>query len=187
MAFKSGYLYDMREVTRRAHAVGALVIWDLCHSAGALPIDLDDCKADMAIGCTYKYLNGGPGSPAFLYVHGALQDRLRQPIWGWFGQQQPFAFDLRYAPAAGIQQYMAGTPNILSLAAVEPAVDMLLRAGMERVREHYHRHSRCPGGCRSSTINSPRAVSRSAHLTTPTAAARTFRFAIPKRIGSTAR
>ena len=134
VAFKSGYLYDMREVTRRAHAVGALVIWDLCHSAGVLPIDLDDCEADMAIGCTYKYLNGGPGSPAFLYVHGALQDRLRQPIWGWFGQQQPFAFDLRYAPAAGIQQYMAGTPNILSLAAVEPAVDMLLRAGMERVR-----------------------------------------------------
>src|SRR5437588_1069228 len=115
VVFKSGYLYDMRAVTRRAHEVGALVIWDLCHSVGALPIALDECAADMAVGCTYKYLNGGPGSPAFLYVRTAMQDRLRQPIWGWFGQQNPFAFDLRYAPAAGIQQFMAGTPNILSL------------------------------------------------------------------------
>ncbi len=134
VVFKSGYRYDMRAVTRRAHEVGALVIWDLCHSVGALPIELDACEADMAIGCTYKYLNGGPGSPAFLYVRADLQDKLTQPIWGWFGQQQPFDFDLRYAPARGIQHFMAGTPNILAVSAVEPSVDLILRAGIERIR-----------------------------------------------------
>ncbi|MCA1554155.1 MAG: kynureninase, partial [Chloroflexi bacterium] len=134
VVFKSGYLYDMRAVTQRAHEVGAHVVWDLCHSVGALPIALNACEADMAIGCTYKYLNGGPGAPAFLYVREELQDTLNQPIWGWFGQRQPFDFDLRYAPAHGIQHFMTGTPNMLSVSAIEPSVDLLLRAGIERIR-----------------------------------------------------
>lgn len=135
VVFKSGYLYDLPAITQRAHEVGALVIWDLCHSVGALPIALDACEADMAIGCTYKYLNGGPGSPAFLYVREDLQAKLNQPIWGWFGQHRPFDFSLTYEPAHGIQHFMAGTPPILSLSAVEPSVDLLLRAGLECIRQ----------------------------------------------------
>ena len=132
--FKSGYLYDMQKITRHAHEVGALVIWDLCHSVGAMPIELDASGADMAVGCTYKYLNGGPGSPAFLYLRRRLQSKFEQPIWGWFGQRNPFDFGLQYKPAAGMQRFMTGTPNILSLSAIEPAVDLILRAGIERVR-----------------------------------------------------
>jgi kynureninase len=134
VTFKSGFLYDMQTVTQHAHDVGALVLWDLCHSVGAMPIALNDCGADMAIGCTYKYLNGGPGAPAFLYVREDWQAKLNQPIWGWIGQRNPFAFDWQYQPAEGIQHFLTGTPNIFSLSAIEPAVDMLLRAGNERIR-----------------------------------------------------
>jgi kynureninase len=134
VTFKSGFLYDMPAVTRRAHDVGALVLWDLCHSVGAVPMSLNESGADMAIGCTYKYLNGGPGAPAFLYVREDLQAKLQQPIWGWIGQRNPFAFDLPYQPADGMQHFLTGTPNIFSLSAIEPAVDMLLRASIERVR-----------------------------------------------------
>lgn len=135
VAFKSGYLYDMAAVTARAHAVGALVLWDLSHSAGVLPIALDACGADFAVGCCYKYLNGGPGAPAYLYVRRELQEEVRSPIWGWFGQRSPFAFGLEYQPAAGVDRFLAGTPPMLSLLAVEPGVDMLLEAGVERMRE----------------------------------------------------
>ncbi|HJZ45696.1 MAG TPA: kynureninase [Roseiflexaceae bacterium] len=132
--FKSGFLYDMAAVTARTHEVGALILWDLCHSAGVVPIDLDACGVDFAVGCCYKYLNGGPGAPAYLYVRRDLQEQMRSPIWGWFGQRAPFAFELEYRPAAGIDRFLAGTPPVLSLLAVEPALEMLLDAGVERVR-----------------------------------------------------
>jgi kynureninase len=135
VVFKSGYLYDAAEVTRRAHDAGALVLWDLSHSVGAVPVQLDDWHADLAIGCTYKYLNGGPGAPAFLYVRQDLQDLALSPIWGWFGDRSPFAFDLEYAPAAGIRRFLAGTPPVLSLLPVETGVDLLLEAGLDRLRK----------------------------------------------------
>jgi kynureninase len=132
--FKSAYTYDMAMLTARAHQAGALVLWDLSHSAGALPVDLGASGADLAVGCTYKYLNGGPGSPAFLYVRRALQDTLHNPIAGWMGQDQPFAFDLDYQPASGMRRFLTGTPAILSLAPVAAGVELLLEAGIERVR-----------------------------------------------------
>jgi kynureninase len=133
-AFKSGFVYDMAAITEAAHRAGALVLWDLCHSVGVLPIALDASGVDLAVGCTYKYLNGGPGSPAFLYVRRDLQDRIANPIWGWFGQKDQFDLEVTYKPADGINRFLAGTPSILSLAAVEPAVDLVLRAGIERIR-----------------------------------------------------
>ena len=134
VAFKSGYLYDAAALTAAAHAAGAMVLWDLSHSAGALPIALEGWGVDLAVGCTYKYLNGGPGAPAFLYVRRALQERLLSPIWGWFGQRTPFAFELDYAPAQGIARFLVGTPPILSLAALEGALQPLRQAGLEAVR-----------------------------------------------------
>lgn len=133
-AFKSGYVYDMAQVTAAAHAAGALALWDLSHSVGAIPVDLNGASADFAVGCTYKYVNGGPGAPAFLFVREALHERVRNPVSGWFGQQEMFAFDLDYAPAAGIGRFLTGTPPLLSLAAIEPGIDLLLEAGMSRLR-----------------------------------------------------
>lgn len=133
--FKSGYLYDMAAVTAAAHRAGALTLWDLSHSAGSVVVGLGDAAADLAVGCTYKYLNGGPGAPAFLYVRRDLQEQLANPIRGWIGRRDPFAFALDYAPAAGLQRFLTGTPPMLSLSAVEPGVDLLLEAGMERLRE----------------------------------------------------
>jgi kynureninase len=135
VAFKSGYLYDAAAVTERAHTGGALVLWDLSHSAGAVPAELDHWGVDLAVGCTYKYLNGGPGAPAFLYVAQGLQGEALSPIWGWHGQADPFAFDLDYAPAEGITRFLSGTPPILSLLALEPALDLALEAGIARIRE----------------------------------------------------
>lgn len=135
VAFKSGYLYDMAEITRRAHEQGALVLWDLSHSVGVVPIELDAWDVDFAIGCTYKYLNGGPGAPAFLYVNRRLQSEAISPIWGWFGQTRPFDFSLDYAPAPGIARFLAGTPPILSLLAIEPGVELLLEAGIPAIRQ----------------------------------------------------
>lgn len=134
VTFKSGFLYDAAVVTERAHQVGALVLWDLSHSVGAVPIELDRWGVDLAVGCTYKYLNGGPGSPAFLYVRRDLQEGALSPIWGWFGQRSPFAFDLQYKPMEGVNRFLAGTPPILSLLAMEPALELLLKAGIERIR-----------------------------------------------------
>jgi kynureninase len=133
-AFKSGYVYDMRAVTDMAHRAGALMLWDLSHSAGAMPLGLKDANVDLAVGCTYKYLNGGPGAPAFLYVRRELQERLVSPIWGWFGQRGQFDFKLDYEPGPGVQRFLAGTPTMLSLAAVEPGVDLVFEAGLERLR-----------------------------------------------------
>ncbi len=133
-AFKSGYTYDMAGVTAAAHAVGALVLWDLSHSAGALPIDLTAAGVDLAIGCTYKYLNGGPGAPAFLYIRRDLQERLVNPISGWMGQADLFDFNLAYRPAAGLRHFLTGTAPIVSLALIEPGVDLLLEAGVDNLR-----------------------------------------------------
>ena len=134
VTFKSGYLYDMAYVTELAHRKGSLVLWDLSHSAGALPVELDKCNVDFAIGCTYKYLNGGPGAPAFLYVNKTLQNHVTSPIWGWWGQSNPFEFDLNYQPAPGVQRFLAGTAPMLSMLAMEEALTPLLDAGMDALR-----------------------------------------------------
>ena len=134
VTFKSGFLYDAAAVTERAHQVGALILWDLSHSVGAVPIELDRWGVDLAVGCTYKYLNGGPGASAFLYVRRDLQEKVLSPIWGWFGQRSPFAFDLEYEPTEGVGRFLVGTPPILSLLAMESAVDLLLEAGIDRIR-----------------------------------------------------
>ena len=134
VTFKSGYLYDMAHITELAHRKGALVLWDLSHSAGAVPIELDRCNVDLAIGCTYKYLNGGPGAPAFLYVNKNIQNDLVSPIWGWWGQKDPFEFSMEYQPAPGVQRFLAGTAPMLSTLAMEEALTPLLAAGMEALR-----------------------------------------------------
>jgi kynureninase len=134
VVFKSGFLYDAAAVTERAHQAGALVLWDLSHSVGAVPVELDRWGVDLAVGCTYKYLNGGPGAPAFLYVRRGLQNDVLSPIWGWFGQRSPFTFDLEYQPAEGVTRFLVSSPPVLSLLAMESALDLLLEAGMERIR-----------------------------------------------------
>jgi kynureninase len=134
VTFKSGFLYDMAQITELAHRRGALVLWDLSHSAGSVPIELDKCNADLAIGCTYKYLNGGPGAPAFLYVNRRIQNDVSSPIWGWWGQNNPFEFDLNYEPAPGVQRFLVGTAPMLSTLAMEEALTPMLAAGMEAVR-----------------------------------------------------
>lgn len=134
VTFKSGYIYDMQRITELAHAKGALVLWDLSHSVGALPIQLDQCNADLAIGCTYKYLNGGPGAPAFLYVNKNIQQKLSSPIWGWWGQNKPFDFGLDYEPAPGAQRFLVGTQPMISLLTMEASLDSILNAGMDAIR-----------------------------------------------------
>lgn len=132
--FKSGYLYDMKQITEMAHKKGALVLWDLSHSVGSVPIELDECNADLAIGCTYKYLNGGPGAPAFLYVNKNIQEKLSSPIWGWWGQKNPFDFGLDYEPAPGAQRFLVGTQPMISLLTMEAALEPTLQAGMDSIR-----------------------------------------------------
>ena len=134
VAYRSGALADMAAITGIVHEAGALMLWDLCHSVGAVPIELDACDVDLAVGCTYKYLNAGPGAPAFLYVAARLREVLRQPIWGWFSQRDQFAMGPRYDPAGGIAKFMTGTPPILATAAVEEGVRLLLEAGMDEIR-----------------------------------------------------
>lgn len=132
--FKSAYIYDMAALTTRAHEMGAFVLWDLSHSVGAMPLHLRAHHVDLAVGCTYKYLNGGPGAPAFLYARRELQEQLLNPIPGWIGQQRPFDFDLDYRPASGLRRFLTGTPAVLSLAPVAAGVALLLEAGIEQVR-----------------------------------------------------
>ena len=134
VAYRSGALADMAAITKIAHEAGALMLWDLCHAVGAVPVELDACDADLAVGCTYKYLNAGPGAPAFLYVCARLSEVLRQPIWGWFSQRDQFAMGPRYDPAAGIGKFMTGTPPILGTAAVEEGARLLLEAGIGAIR-----------------------------------------------------
>jgi kynureninase len=132
--YRTGELADMAGVTAAAHARGALVLWDLCHSVGVVEIDLAAAGADLAVGCTYKYLNAGPGAPAFLFVRRALQEELRSPIQGWFGQQDQFAMGPAYEPAAGITRFLAGTPPVVAIEAVRAGAADLLEAGVPALR-----------------------------------------------------
>jgi kynureninase len=134
VAYRSGALADMAALTDQIHLAGAFALWDLCHAAGAVPVQLDAAGADLAIGCTYKYLNAGPGAPAFLYVREKLQHALRQPIWGWFGQRDQFGMGPQYEPAPGIDSFLTGTPDIIGTVAVEEGARLLGEAGMDRLR-----------------------------------------------------
>jgi kynureninase len=133
VSYRSASVADMAQINRIAHDAGALTLWDLSHSAGSVPIALDDDGADLAVGCTYKYLNSGPGAPAFMFVSRELLDQLDQPIWGWLGRRDPFAMEHGYLPAGDIRRVLSGSPPILALAAVEEGVRLVAEAGMERV------------------------------------------------------
>ncbi len=128
--YRSGARLDVAGLTERAHARGALVLWDLAHSAGAVPVELDRWGVDLAVGCTYKYLNSGPGAPGFLYVRRDLHERLRQPIWGWFGRARQFEMGEGYEPAPGIASYLTGTPGVLGLLAVDASLRLVEEAGI---------------------------------------------------------
>lgn len=132
--FRTGEIHDMPGLTRAAHDAGAIVLWDLAHSAGAVPVDLGACEADLAVGCGYKYLNGGPGAPAFAFVARRWHSAFETPLSGWMGHASPFAFDTRYEPAAGVARLLCGTPPVLSLAALECGVETVARAGIESLR-----------------------------------------------------
>jgi len=134
VAYKSAYVSDMAAITAAAHGVGALALWDLCHSVGALELQLDALGVDVAVGCTYKYLNGGPGAPAFGYVATALQDRLAQPIAGWMGHAEPFEMGPAYQPATGIRRFLSGTPPILGMLPLRDMLALVEQAGMPAVR-----------------------------------------------------
>jgi kynureninase len=170
--YRSAAVMPLAEVTALVHDAGALMLWDLCHSAGALPVGLDAAGADLAVGCTYKYLNGGPGAPAFLYVRRELQDELRQPVWGWFGRRDQFLMEQGFVPAEGIVAWLSGSPNVLGLSAVEegarlaaeatiPAIAAKGRALTEYALE-LHDERLAPLGF---TVGSPRdPARRGAHL-----------------------
>ena len=131
--YKTGEAFDLAGMTQAAHACGALVLWDLSHSVGAVPVQLREAGADLAVGCGYKYLNGGPGAPAFLYVAERLQSRLRSPLSGWMGHAAPFDFADDYRPAPGLARFLCGTPSILGLAALEVGVDLISSADLSKV------------------------------------------------------
>jgi kynureninase len=133
--YKSAFMYSLSEINELAGSYSAPVLWDLSHSVGVVPVDVKESGVDIAVGCTYKYMNGGPGAPAFCYVSRALQQEIKNPIWGWFGHKEPFKFEPGYEPADSIEQFAAGTPSVLSLAPIEPAVDLILEAGINHIWE----------------------------------------------------
>ncbi|GAB3272949.1 aminotransferase class V-fold PLP-dependent enzyme [Sinomonas notoginsengisoli] len=134
VAYRSGFLAEAAAITQTAQDAGALMLWDLCHSAGAVPVELDAWGADLAVGCTYKYLNGGPGAPAFAYVRSDLQARLQQPIWGWMGAADPFGMTHAYEPSANVRRFITGTPPILAMQPLKHMLELIAEAGMDAVR-----------------------------------------------------
>jgi kynureninase len=132
--YRSAFILDTRSITDLAHEAGALALWDLSHSAGAIPVALDADGVDLAVGCTYKYLNGGPGAPAYLYVRAEHQDTLRQPIWGWLGRREPFEMAPGYLAGEGISAMLSGTPPVLALTAVAAGLDLVVEAGIDAIR-----------------------------------------------------
>jgi kynureninase len=132
--FRTGEIHDLAGLTRAAHDAGALVLWDLAHSAGAVPVDLDGSGVDLAVGCGYKYLNGGPGAPAFAFVARCWHSAFETPLAGWMGHAEPFAFGTRYEPGPGVARLLCGTPPVLGLAALECGMETIARAGIERLR-----------------------------------------------------
>ncbi len=133
--YKTGNILDMAAITERAHSVGAAAVWDLCHSAGAMPVDLNGCNVDFAVACTYKYLNGGPGSPALLFAAERHHGEYLQPLTGWFGHAEPFAFERDYRPAHDVRQMLSGTQPVVSLSLAEIGIDIMLRADLQAIRE----------------------------------------------------
>ena len=133
VAYRSGARADVPAITEAAHAAGALVLWDLSHSAGAVPVDLEEHGVDLAVGCTYKYLNAGPGAPAFLYVRSELQEELGTPIQGWFGQRDQFAMERPYEPAEGVVRFLAGSPQVFGLVAVRAGAELVAEAGIDAI------------------------------------------------------
>ncbi len=132
--FKSGFLHDIAQMTQMAHEAGALVLWDFSHAVGVIPLEVSAWDIDFAVGCSYKYLNGGPGAPAFLYVNQKHQSAIQNQPLGWWGHQNPFVFDLEYKPADSIRRMLVGTPPALSLMAIEPAIDIVRKAGVHNIR-----------------------------------------------------
>ena len=135
VAYRSAWVADVPAITQVAHDAGALVLWDLCHSAGVMPTELDAWEVDLAVGCTYKYLNGGPGSPAFVYVASRHLDSMVQPIQGWMGAADPFAMGPDYAPTEGIRRFISGTPPILGMLAMQDMIALVEEAGLDAVRQ----------------------------------------------------
>ncbi len=170
--YKSGRKLDMAAITAAAHEKGALILWDLSHSTGAVAVDLNGCDADLAVGCGYKYLNGGPGAPAFLFVAERLQEKLRSPLSGWMGHDAPFAFDDAYAPAPGIARFLCGTPSVLGMAALEQGLATVdgvdpaaLFAKASALGAYYIRLMDARCGDAGFTLASPRVdAARGAHV-----------------------
>ena len=132
--YRSSAWLDTAAITEAAHEVGALTLWDVCHSVGSVPVDVHRDDVDVAVGCTYKYLNGGPGAPSFTYVRRDLHERLRQPIWGWWSRRDMFDMEQGYDPEPGMRSWLTGTPTVLSMVAIEPAVEMIAEAGIDAIR-----------------------------------------------------
>lgn len=135
VSFRSAFMYDMKRITKLAHERSVPVLWDLCHSAGAVPVDLNGAGADMAVGCTYKYLNGGPGATAFMYIRRDLQEKILSPLWGWWGDADPFSFNVAYRPARGMRKYLTGSVPVLSGSTLATSLAIFGRAGMDRIRQ----------------------------------------------------
>jgi kynureninase len=159
--YRTGRVHDMKAITDKAHEAGAIMIWDLAHSAGAVPVDLTACNADIAVGCTYKYLNGGPGAPGFIHVRPDLIDEVRPALSGWLGHQAPFAFDLDYRPGEGISRMRVGTPPVIQMAVLDAALDVFdgvemteLRARSIELSEQFI--AEVEAGCKDVELASPR-------------------------------